>query len=637
LARELSLVDEVEYAVPDVWLHADVVAPDPHWPEQWNLGVGAGGIRAEAAWARVDWAGAAEGGPVVAVVDTGVLPHPRFAARLLPGYDFVADAANAHDGDGRDNDAADPGDWVGVGDCGLPQAFPSTWHGTHVAGLVAASSGNGDGNDTQVGMPGARLLPVRVLGRCGGALSDIVDAISWASGGTVPDVPANPTPAAVINLSLSGSGACAAPLAQAIAAAGARGALVVASAGNDSGDAGEHQPGNCADVLTVAAATAQGRVAAYSNTGPLVALAAPGGELPPGPDGWRDGVISTVNASDGAPSQDWSYASYQGTSQAAPHVSGVAAVLLAASPSLTPAQVRAALTQTARPLATPASGTGAGLVDAEAAVAAVTRQAPPRPAQPPTVTGVSPTAGPLAGGVVLVRGANLRAPLAVAFGGLPARVLRSDAASVSVLAPARSRPGEVPVSVTTSAGQSGPGPQARFGYRPRPVVSRVRGTAGRLAGGDVVTVAGSGLVGVTSVTFGASPARVLTRSEHALTVLTPRRSRPGAVAVRVSSVGGSSLAGRAATYRYLPAPSVRQVSRRWGLLRGGSLLVLRGTGLAQATSVRFGDRVAVVRRASATTLVVLAPRGARRGTVQVRVVTPGGVSAPTAAARFTYR
>ena len=189
------------------------------------------------------------------------------------------------------------------------------------------------------------VVPVRVLGECGGTIADINDAIRWAAGLPVPGVPANPDPARVINMSLGGGGACSAsPSTQsAINDAVAAGATVVVAAGNSAADAADFMPASCNNVITVAASDYRGQlVTRYSNFGTTVDIMAPGGDVQRDDDGDGnpDGVLSMVNGG---------YAFYNGTSMAAPHVSGVAALFLAADPSLTPAQVLATIQDNALP------------------------------------------------------------------------------------------------------------------------------------------------------------------------------------------------------------------------------------------------------------------------------------------------
>jgi serine protease len=201
-----------------------------------------------------------------------------------------------------------------------------------------------------------------VLGKCGGTTSDISDAIRWAAGLPVPDVPANSNPAKVISLSLGGRGACSqSPSTQAaIDDAVAQGATVVVAAGNDAADAAGYTPAGCDNVITVAASDLRGHlVERYSNFGDTVDIMAPGGDLQrdDNGDGIEDGVLSTIQGG---------YALYNGTSMAAPHVSGVVALMLAEEPTLTPQEVLARLQETALPRSDTecAQPCGAGLLQA---------------------------------------------------------------------------------------------------------------------------------------------------------------------------------------------------------------------------------------------------------------------------------
>ncbi|MCW0014671.1 S8 family serine peptidase, partial [Burkholderia pseudomallei] len=182
--------------------------------------------------------------------------------------------------------------------------------------------------------------PVRVLGKCGGTLSDIADGMRWAAGLAVPGAPANPNPAKVLNLSLGGYGrTCSTTYQNAINAITARGANVVVAAGNSGGPVAQSQPANCQGVIAVAAIDSRGVRASFSNTGPAVKIAAPG-----------VGILSTLNAGQTSPGAD-SYASYNGTSMATPHVAGTVALMLAVNPSLSPSRVLQILQSTARPFA----------------------------------------------------------------------------------------------------------------------------------------------------------------------------------------------------------------------------------------------------------------------------------------------
>ncbi len=335
---------------------------------QWHLKANRGEIKsainAEAAWSYSQGASSV----VIAVLDTGVLyGHPDLkrlteGGRLLPGYDFVSSDGNgeflaANDGSGWDNDPSDPGDWV---DAALLKAHPgslascstqnSSWHGTRTAGLIGALTQNGTGIAAVDW--NARLLPVRVLGRCGGFTSDIIAGIRWAAGLHVVGVPDNPHPAKVINLSLGGEGACSASEQAAIDEVTSRGVLVVASAGNEQGPVGA--PGNCRGVLAVGGLRHIGTKVGFSSFGPEVGISAPGGNCVNVGAGepclysidttTNDGT--TVPANHGYTTQ---LVSNVGTSFSAPLASGVAGLMLGVNPSLTPGRLIAALKTSATP------------------------------------------------------------------------------------------------------------------------------------------------------------------------------------------------------------------------------------------------------------------------------------------------
>ncbi len=360
IARRIAERPDVEYAEPDSIMVIQQASNDPRLGEQWHYTAPGTGVDAPGGWAEGTGSGV-----VVAVIDTGARPHADLAANLLPGYDFISNALVANDGGGRDADASDPGDWIAATDSGWCPLSPrgSSWHGTHVAGTIAAVTDNSMG---VAGVArGARIVPVRVLGKCGGNLSDIVDGIRWSAGLAVPGVPINANPAAVINLSLGGGGACGGAYQSAFNDAVGAGATVVVAAGNSNADAMGFRPANCGGVITVAATNRTGKRSYYSNFGASVEIAAPGGET----FVQSDGVLSTLNDGATTPGAD-SYAFYQGTSMAAPHVAGVAAILKSVDPSATPAQIQTAMTGTAQPF--PPGGTrpcstalcGAGIVDA---------------------------------------------------------------------------------------------------------------------------------------------------------------------------------------------------------------------------------------------------------------------------------
>jgi serine protease len=389
--RSLQQRRDVEYAQPNYLVHIAVSPSDPAFVRQWHYrdnGSAAdqspGGINLPTAWETNRG-----NGVVVAVIDTGILPSEEDIAgspNLVPGYDMISDDAIASDGGGRDSDPTDPGDAVTADECGPgTPAQPSSWHGTHVAGTIGVVKTNNG-----VGVAGVnwnvKVLPVRVLGKCGGTLVDINDAIRWAAGLSVPGVPTNPTPARVINMSLGGIGRCSeSPATQAaIDDAVAAGTTVVVAAGNEADDAANATPASCKGVITVAASDFGGNlVTRYSNFGARVDIMAPGGDVrrDDDGDGNPDGVLSTIKGG---------YAYYNGTSMAAPHVAGAVALLLSLEPTLTPAHAlqrlkAKALPRTAAQCPRPC---GAGLLNANFGGGAV-----PPPATAVTLTPASATLG----------------------------------------------------------------------------------------------------------------------------------------------------------------------------------------------------------------------------------------------------
>ncbi|WP_022978475.1 Calx-beta domain-containing protein [Nevskia ramosa] len=357
----------LRYVEPDRILQPVLTPNDPYLGNLWGVAGpaqvnGLSGVNAYTTWDRTDGSGA-----TVAVIDTGYRPHADLAGQIVAQYDFISDAASANDGNGRDSDASDPGDFRVSGSCGSSGTSNSSWHGTHVAGTIAALANNGVG---VAGVAyGAKLVIARVLGRCGGSTSDIADAIIWASGGTVSGVPANPRPAQVLNMSLGGQYPCSSSptLQGAIDSARSRNSTVVVAAGNANMDASGFSPASCNGVISVAAIGDGGSRAPYSNYGASVDVAAPGGDMSRGS---TVGILSTYNNGATTPGSD-SYAYLQGTSMASPHVAGVAALLYAAKPSITPDEVESTLKGNVRSFPVSCSGCGTGLVDAALALAAI--------------------------------------------------------------------------------------------------------------------------------------------------------------------------------------------------------------------------------------------------------------------------
>jgi serine protease len=380
LARRLAADADVEYAVPDQRRTRHAAPNDPLYANgvlgngpavgQWYLRAPVGdaksSIDAEIAWSVT------QGSPaiVVAVLDTGVrFEHPDLlqvtqGGNLLPGYDMVSDVAVANDGDGRDADPSDPGDWVTQTEAGNSKGpfyectvENSSWHGTQTAGLVGALTNNGIGM-ASIGRT-VRVLPVRVLGKCGGFDSDIIAGMRWAAGLTVPGAPANVNRAQVINMSLGGDGACGQDYLDALAEIAAAGTVVVASAGNSSGHA-VGVPANCSGVVAVGGLRHFGTKVGFSDLGPEIVVSAPAGNCVNTAAGTAClyPILTTANTGATVPVASTYTDSYNpslGTSFSAPLVAGTAALMLSARPTLTPVQVRQILQATASPFPTSGS------------------------------------------------------------------------------------------------------------------------------------------------------------------------------------------------------------------------------------------------------------------------------------------
>jgi len=410
LLAQLRVDPGVEYAEPDGWRFIeqntlDTLPNDPHfsagsdangsWLGQWYLlpssSTTPSAISATTAWHTTTGASSV----IVAVIDTGIITaHPDLASKLLPGYDFVScDQGNtagsaqcsaagsaatyyfANDGQDWHADASDPGDWISAADvalslfqnAGCTTTAPSSWHGTKVAGVIGAITNNGIGIAGIA--PATMLLPIRAIGVCTGRVSDIAAAITWAYGGAVTGVPTNPSPANIINLSLGAATACSATEQDAVAGALAANVLVVAAAGNAGGPV--NAPANCSGVLSVAGLRAAGTKVGYSSlssTAAAVSIAAPAGNCvnTTSTEPCAYSIETTSDAGSTTPSSTPGFYSYAllnpsyldgggnadnaanvGTSFAAPMASGVAALMLADTPSMTPSQLIARMQSSA--------------------------------------------------------------------------------------------------------------------------------------------------------------------------------------------------------------------------------------------------------------------------------------------------
>lgn len=479
VAARLAADSSVEYAEPDIMFKKVATPNDTRFFDwQWNLfapsstytgalnaggtksATAAGGANLPLAWDVTT----GNSSVVLAVIDTGIVNHQDLNGagitpfsqtyvpngRFLAGYDFISEGVGAgtlpanfvaNDGDGRDVDPSDPGDWITaaeksqypMSECvtsgeNPPYAdSPSSWHGSHMAGVAAAMTNNASGI-AGIGW-NIRILPVRALGKCGGSLADIAEAIRWAAGLSVPGVPATATPAQVISLSLGGGATCPANLQSAVDAAIAAGAVVVAATGND-GVTSLSAPANCNGVIAVTAHTINGENADYANIGgsgstdPQPTISSPGGGTPialgaGGPTDdtnwfgyyiWSTVLFGNTTPSSGGGAGGTStgpaYSGFTGTSAATPQVAAVAALIKSMIPNASPAQIRSFIVSNARPH--PSGGAcatgggfagqcGPGLLDANATVRAAALVAPP----PVVSSGAPPPTGGGGGGGAL--------------------------------------------------------------------------------------------------------------------------------------------------------------------------------------------------------------------------------------------
>lgn len=365
---------------------------DPDFAKQWYLKSDVAnpyGMKTSNAWLTES------GNPdvYVAVLDTGITDHPDLNANVVTGYDMVSDSSKSNDGDGRDADPTDAGDW----DNSVSPHQKSSWHGTHVAGIIAAI----DNNIGVLGVaPNVKLIPVRVLATGGGTEADIVAGLNWASGVAINGIPMNQHPANVINMSIGGQDSCntGSPTQSALVAIKNKGITVITASGNDSNYGSLSYPGNCYPTINVAATGKTGKPAFYSNFGDAVDIAAPGGDYcyAVGAQQATGQIYSTLNDGTTAPG-NYTYGYELGTSMASPNVAGAVALMYSALLRKNPTIAKNAdlvtrmwnaLSSTVTPLAasspaaTPSGGFcvantsgsqnyGAGIVNAEAAVAAI--------------------------------------------------------------------------------------------------------------------------------------------------------------------------------------------------------------------------------------------------------------------------
>lgn len=393
---------DVEFVEVDRRRFVRAVPNDLLYSSQWYLqGTEASAVNFETAWDTTT----GSGDTVIAVLDTGIrFDHPDLAGRVLPGYDFVSGESSssfvsANDGDDWDGDASDPGDWVSISESqGGPLAgcdvSRSSWHGTRVAAMIGATTNNGSG--VSGGTWAGGVLPVRVLGKCGGYDSDIVSGMRWAAGLAVNGAPANPNPAQILNLSLGSADSCASVYVNAINELTDAGVLVIVSAGNDSGPV--DAPANCPGVLAVGGLRHVGTKVGYSSLGAEVGISAPAGNCPDLDTTFLCGysLITADNSGQTVPASS-TYtddANYNiGTSFSAPIVAAMAGLMHGVNDGLTTGEFVARIKSGARPFPAPEPGLptcpsldsatgqcncttttcGAGMADAPGAVAEALR------------------------------------------------------------------------------------------------------------------------------------------------------------------------------------------------------------------------------------------------------------------------
>jgi len=394
VAQRMEASGQFEYVSPDRILRPAFTPTDSWFSSQWNLmasnatvttiatstsalqptnATAVGGANLTTAWDTTKGAGVN-----VTVIDTGILHHADLSgATINTGSNFITNTFRNNSGDSV---GTDPGDGISSTDitnnptvCGGATPASSSWHGTFVTGLIASPH---TGVHIAGIAPAVGIQMARALGRCGGAESDIIDALTWASGGAVPRVTpsVNVTPARVVNMSLGGAGNCDLAMQTAVTNARGRGAVVVVATGNESSTTGIDMPANCTGTIAVTAHTLEGDKANYANVGTGTTLSAPGGGNGSNVSGLGALIVSLSNSGTTSAGSD-TYAGDAGTSMATPHVAGVAALMLSVNNTLTPDQIATILQQSARPFpagtycATHAGVVcGAGMLDAGAAL-----------------------------------------------------------------------------------------------------------------------------------------------------------------------------------------------------------------------------------------------------------------------------
>lgn len=452
IAAALQARSDVLAVEPNRRVYPTALIPnDPHFGLQWHMWNGGGpgdySTRAADIWDVTKGSSTV----VVGVIDSGSTDHPDLAGSTVPGFDFIANATAARDGDRWDANPADEGDWC------PEEGDPSSWHGTHVAGTINAVQDNAIGVTGLA--PGVKVQHLRALGECFGTSADILSAVTWGSGGdlsaersTYPgqDPGMNPTPASVLNLSIGADGTCGAISQQVFDGARARGTTVVVSAGNDTRSASLSWPGNCQRVISVASSTRSGALSRFSNFGTApgqITLTAPGSD-----------ILSTDNfgtTGPGSPSFAWA----SGTSMAAPHVAAAAALLYSMGVTR-PSDVEAALRESVMPFSPSAPcdvvRCGAGLLDVSKLVAYAPVTDPGAPTSVTAVAGdaramVSWVPPAMTGGAALVSARAVASP-----GGQSCMNVIRAGTTCEITGLTNGTAYTVSVTVTNAGGRTGP-------------------------------------------------------------------------------------------------------------------------------------------------------------------------------------
>ncbi|GAB97476.1 serine protease [Kineosphaera limosa] len=476
-----------------------------------NMGSTGSGVDAAGAHSKTTGTGV-----TVAVLDTGqVANHEALASQTAAGYDFAS--VNDHDGTaGRDADPAEPVMESGA-TCDNGKTPRQSWHGTHVAGSVAAVA------------PGAKIVPVRVGGHCGIGGQDLMDGILWASGISVAGAPTNANPAQVINMSLGHVGGCDPYEQDIINQARSRNVAIVAAAGNDNSSA-LHSPGACNGVINVAAVTPTGAKASFSNYGSKVDVSAPG-----------TNIVSAVGPSTS------SFAPMQGTSMAAPHVAGIAALVRAAYPALTPDQVESSIISSAKPFGGPCTGCGSGVANAPASLTAAENGG-----NGTVVSSISPLAGKTSGGdTVTLTGLGLDKTTEVWFGSAKAKMSSRSATSVVVKAP-KGPAGAAAVRIVTPTTTA----TSSYIYAVVPAVKKYAPKTLSPDGGEL-TITGVGFNADAKVTFNGTAVTVKSASDTAIVVTAPANTTTTKATVSVV-VTANELPSKASKFTYaVPKPKLK--------------------------------------------------------------------------------